>query len=100
VPIQVIADGVVRYVGLNAGDTLGIHVIVDHQIDGKRVSSVYAHMKPGSVKVSEGQQVKVTDILGEVGNTGFSTGAHLHFEIRLNGTEYTDPYAWMLAHAN
>lgn len=100
VPIQAIADGVVRFVGLDAGDTLGIHVIVDHQIDGQLVSSVYAHMAPGSVKVHEGQQLKVTDEIGDVGDTGFSTGAHLHFEIRLNGTEYTDPYAWMLAHAN
>lgn len=99
-PIQVIADGVVRFVGTNAGASLGIHVIVDHQIDGQLVSSVYAHMKPGTVKVTEGQHLKVTDEVGEVGDTGFSTGAHLHFEIRLNGTEYTDPFAWMQAHAN
>jgi murein DD-endopeptidase MepM/ murein hydrolase activator NlpD len=99
-PIQVIADGVVREVAPYNDNALGVHVIVDHMIDGQLVSSVYGHMTPGSIKVTQGQTVKVGDILGLVGSTGISTGPHLHFEIRLNGTTPVDPYAWLKQHAN
>ncbi|MCX7520712.1 peptidoglycan DD-metalloendopeptidase family protein [Microbacterium sp. STN6] len=100
VPIQAIADGTVREVDPYNDNALGVHVIIDHMIDGQLVSSVYGHMRPGSLKVVKGQQVKVTDIIGNVGSTGISTGPHLHFEIRLNGTTNVDPFAWLKAHAN
>jgi murein DD-endopeptidase MepM/ murein hydrolase activator NlpD len=97
-PIQAIADGVVSSVVVsNAG--LGNHVVVDHVINGQKVQSVYGHMKYGSIKVAEGQQIKVTDIIGLVGNTGESTGPHLHFEIHLGGVP-VDPFAWLKANAN
>lgn len=97
-PIQAIADGVVSSVVVsNAG--LGNHVVVDHVINGQKVQSVYAHMRYGSIKVAEGQQIKVTDIIGLVGSTGESTGPHLHFEIHLGGVP-VDPFAWMKANAN
>jgi murein DD-endopeptidase MepM/ murein hydrolase activator NlpD len=97
-PIQAIADGVVSSVVVsNAG--LGNHVVVDHVINGQKVQSVYGHMKYGSIKVAEGQQIKVTDIIGLVGSTGESTGPHLHFEIHLDGVP-VDPFAWMKANAN
>ncbi|MEO9095486.1 MAG: M23 family metallopeptidase [Microbacteriaceae bacterium] len=99
-PIQAIADGVVRTVDLLDNSGYGVHVIIDHMINGKLVSSVYGHMQVGSVRVTEGQAVKVTDIVGLVGSTGVSTGPHLHFEIHLNGTEPVDPYAWLKANAN
>lgn len=98
-PIQIIADGVVRYVE-ESDDGLGVHVIVDHQIDGQLVSSVYCHMEFGSVAVSPGQSVKVGQLVGTTGDTGFAFGPHLHFEIRLNGTENVDPVAWLQAHAS
>jgi murein DD-endopeptidase MepM/ murein hydrolase activator NlpD len=56
-------------------------------------------MRYGSVRVAEGQQVKVGDILGLVGNTGESTGPHLHLEIHLDGVP-VDPFAWLKANAN
>lgn len=99
-PIQVIADGVVREVAPYNDNALGVHVIVDHMIKGQLISSVYGHMTPGSIKVTQGQTVKVGDILGLVGSTGISTGPHLHFEIRLNGTTPVDPYAWLKQNAN
>ena len=96
-PIQAIADGVVSSVVVsNAG--LGNHVVVDHVINGQKVQSVYGHMKYGSIKVAQGQQIKVTDIIGLVGSTGESTGPHLHFEIHLDGVP-VDPFAWMKANA-
>lgn len=99
-PIQAIADGVVREVDPYNDNGLGVHVIIDHMIDGNLVSSVYGHMRPGSLRVTSGQKVKVGNIIGLVGDTGISTGAHLHFEIRLNGTQAVDPYAWLQEHAN
>ncbi|ERK73489.1 peptidase, M23 family [Leifsonia aquatica ATCC 14665] len=100
VPIQIIADGVVREVVLGDNGGCGVNVTIDHMINGALVSSKYCHMQRGSVQVQAGQIVKVADIVGKVGNTGVSTGAHLHLEIRLNGTEPVDPYAWLKANAS
>ncbi|OJX78865.1 MAG: hypothetical protein BGO91_12955 [Leifsonia sp. 71-9] len=92
-PIQIIADGVVYEIGNPSGE-LGVYAIIDHVIDGQKVSSLYAHMLQGSLRVQVGDQVKVTDIVGQVGSTGMSTGAHLHFGISLNGTPI-DPFPYM-----
>ena len=100
VPIQIIADGIVDQVFPDDDNGCGVHVVIDHVINGQPLSSVYCHMQVGSVRVTPGQQVKVGDIVGLVGNTGVSTGAHLHFEIRLNGTTAVDPLAWLRANAN
>ena len=98
VAIGSIADGVVSAViASHAG--LGNHVIVDHVINGQLVQSVYGHMLDGSMTVTVGEAVKVTQKLGEVGSTGESTGAHLHFEIHLNNVP-VDPFAWLKANAN
>lgn len=99
VPIQIIADGVVREVVTSDRGGCGVNVTIDHTIDGRPVSSKYCHMQTGSVRVAEGQRVNVADIVGKVGNTGISTGPHLHFEIRLNGTA-VDPVAWLKANAS
>ncbi|GAA1447170.1 M23 family metallopeptidase [Leifsonia poae] len=100
VPIQIIADGVVREVVPSDNGGCGVNVTIDHMIGGALVASKYCHMMSGSVRVAVGQAVKVGDIVGLVGNTGISTGAHLHFEILLNGTEHTDPYVWLKANAS
>jgi murein DD-endopeptidase MepM/ murein hydrolase activator NlpD len=47
-----------------------------------------------STGVTVGQQVKVGDYIGRVGNTGTSTGAHLHFSILIDG-EHVDPFKWL-----
>ncbi len=62
------------------GGGYGNYVVVDH---GGGVSTLYGHMS--SVAVSAGQKVSAGQQLGNVGNTGFSTGPHLHFEYRVNG---------------
>ncbi len=100
-PIQAIADGVVSYTQDGEG-SLGVHMIIDHMIDGKLVSSVYAHMIHGSMKFKTGDVVKVGQVIGNVGNTGMSTGPHLHFEIRLGGKDGTkvDPLVWLRANTN
>lgn len=96
--IQAIADGVVRSVS-NATGGYGVNIYIDHIIDGKLVTSHYAHMQYGSPRVKAGEHVKVGQIIGVVGNTGHSFGAHLHFEILLNGTQLINPLPWMQANA-
>lgn len=93
-PIQAIADGVVTEMGPNDAD-YGTNVVITHQIDGQTISSRYAHMIEGSSPLTVGDVVAVGDLVGQVGNTGISTGAHLHFEILLDGATPTDPYVWM-----
>jgi murein DD-endopeptidase MepM/ murein hydrolase activator NlpD len=100
-PIQSIADGVVSFTEDGEG-SLGVHMIIDHVIDGKVVSSVYAHMIHGSMLFKTGDVVKVGQVIGKVGNTGMSTGPHLHFEIRLGGKDgvHVDPLVWLRANTN
>jgi murein DD-endopeptidase MepM/ murein hydrolase activator NlpD len=97
-PIQAIADGTVR-VATNAGGAYGVHVIIDHVIDGELVSSHYAHLQYGSLQVQVGQKVTVATVLGRTGNTGRSYGAHTHFEILMGGTTPIDPIPWLRQHA-
>ncbi|MDN3311147.1 M23 family metallopeptidase [Microbacterium oryzae] len=97
-PVQAIADGVVR-IATESGGAYGVTVYVDHVIDGQVVTSHYAHMQYGSLRVTQGQRVQVGDIVGLTGNTGRSYGAHMHFEIIINGAT-TDPLPWLQEHAN
>jgi murein DD-endopeptidase MepM/ murein hydrolase activator NlpD len=67
--------------------------VVDHgEINGRSVTTAYAHQSV--VSVSEGQRVARGQLIGRVGNTGNSTGAHLHFEVRLEG-DPVDPLGWV-----
>lgn len=78
VPILSADNGVVIHSGWYGG--YGNTVIVDH---GGGFSTLYAHAS--SLSVSYGQTVKQGQILSRVGSTGFSTGPHLHFEVRYHG---------------
>jgi murein DD-endopeptidase MepM/ murein hydrolase activator NlpD len=77
-PIHAAADGRVSFVGRNAG--YGNVVEVSH---GNGMITRYAHMSRFAARV--GQEVKAGDVIGAIGNTGRSTGPHLHFEVRING---------------
>ncbi|MBQ8623336.1 MAG: peptidoglycan DD-metalloendopeptidase family protein [Oscillospiraceae bacterium] len=63
------------------GSGYGRYCIVDH---GGGYTTLYAHAT--DIIVKEGQSVSTGDVLGYVGSTGYSTGYHLHFEIRIDGT--------------
>ena len=98
-PIRAVAGGVVRFASAYDNGGLGVHVIIDHRVGGRLVSSLYGHMLQGSLAVHQGQSIGVGQRLGNVGTTGQSTGPHLHFEILLDGVTPTDPYAWLTAKA-
>ncbi|HEX5858213.1 MAG TPA: peptidoglycan DD-metalloendopeptidase family protein [Microbacterium sp.] len=97
-PIQAIADGTVR-IATESGGAYGVTVYIDHVIDGQMITSHYAHMQYGSLEVSEGDHVTVGTVVGHTGNTGRSYGAHLHFELLVNGTTAIDPLPWLREHA-
>ena len=84
-PIGAIADGVVNFVQPTDAGGLGVYIEVEHVINGQRVTSVYAHLLPGTATLKVGDVVNVGDTIGQVGNTGTSTGPHLHLEIRFDG---------------
>lgn len=75
-------SGKVIYSGWYGG--YGKVVILDHgNINGKPTTTLYAHMS--SIKVGQGQFVNKGDVIGFEGSTGYSTGPHVHFEVRING---------------
>lgn len=96
-PLFAAADGVVR-VSSEGYSGYGVAVVIDHVINGQRVSTLYAHMTYGSRQVVQGQTVSAGQLIGLVGSTGSSTANHLHFEVRINGG-LVDPWAWLNANA-
>ena len=78
-PIKAAAGGTVIFSGWKG--TLGKLVVVSH---GNGVQTYYAHCS--SLLVSSGQTVSAGQLIAKIGNTGRSTGPHLHFEIRVNGS--------------
>lgn len=78
-PIHPFMDGTVIYAGeISWG--YGKHIVIDH---GNNITSVYAHLD--KVFVYKTQKVTINDVIGNEGETGWATGPHLHFEIRVFG---------------
>lgn len=88
-PVKVADSGYVVYVGRGWSSGYGNHIIVDH---GNGYSTLYAHLN--SIFVSPGENVGKGVQIGTVGNTGNSTGPHLHFEIRYQGVR-RNPYGFL-----
>lgn len=78
--------GTVMKAGYNRG--YGNYVLINH---GDGYATLYGHAD--TLLVSAGQVVNKGDVIGYVGNTGYSTGPHLHFEVMKNG-EYTNPLSY------
>jgi murein DD-endopeptidase MepM/ murein hydrolase activator NlpD len=77
-PISATADGTVSFSGVNGG--MGLMVVIDH---GHGINTRYAHLQQTHTK--RGDRVRRGEQIGLMGNTGRSTGPHLHYEVRVNG---------------
>lgn len=93
-PIYAVASGTVTksYTSTSYGEC----IMIKHSINGQIWESVYAHMKAGTRTVFVGDKVKQGQQIGIMGNTGHSTGQHLHFELHkgrwdINKTKAVDP---------
>ena len=85
-PIYATADGVIKTAG-NSGNGYGNHVVVNH---GYGYETLYGHMV--RVKARAGQSVKRGEVIGWVGSTGKSTGAHCHYEVHKYGQKIDPVY--------
>lgn len=78
--IIAVAQGTVIVAGVHS--SYGYYVIIDH---GNGLQTLYAHCLEQSLMVVPGQTVVAGQPIARVGSTGYSTGPHLHFEVRVNG---------------
>ncbi len=106
-PVLAAGPGTVVWagIGLYSGsiyypeDPYGLAVVIRHNFgyEGQQLYTVYAHMS--EVDVVLGQWLKIGDQVGKVGRTGFTTGPHLHFEVRLGTNDFNstrNPELWLV----
>jgi murein DD-endopeptidase MepM/ murein hydrolase activator NlpD len=86
-PVHAAADGIILHAGWNTG--YGRCVVIDH---GNNYQTWYAHLS--RMDVIEGQEIRQGEVLGAVGTSGRSTGAHLHYEVRVGSTP-VNPYRFL-----
>lgn len=98
-PVYAAEDGTVDWVqawnghSTRGDQSYGNLVRIRHaDYNGGKLQTLYAHLQ--RVTVKNGQAVREGEVIGYSGNTGNSTGPHLHFEVRLNGTRY-NPLNWL-----
>ena len=98
-PVCAAEDGTVDWVqtwdgrSTSGNQSYGNLVRIRHaDYNGGKLQTLYAHLQ--RVTVKNGQAVRDGEVIGYSGNTGNSTGPHLHFEVRLNGTRY-NPLNWL-----
>ncbi len=95
-PIYAAADGVVTMSQDSYGG-YGVTVQVKHdQLGSNAVSTLYGHMDYDTRAVEVGEHVVAGQFLGRVGNTGYTIGSCLHFEVRISGSPI-DPVPWLKA---
>jgi len=87
-PVRATADGRVAWVGYEPGG-YGLYLVLEHR---NGISTLYAHLEQATVKA--GQMVRRGDVVGSVGNSGLSTGPHLHYEVRAGGRP-VDPQPYL-----
>jgi murein DD-endopeptidase MepM/ murein hydrolase activator NlpD len=92
-PIVATADGQVVTIESDAGG-FGNYVIIRHK---HGFYTRYAHML--SFRVTTGQRVQQGEIIGYIGNTGLSTGPHLHYEVHI-GSDVVDPFKFITIRSN
>lgn len=83
-PVYATANGIIEIAG-NLGNGYGNHIVINH---GYSYNTLYGHLY--RIKAKIGQRVKRGEVIGYVGNTGKSTGPHLHYEV-IKGKKHLDP---------
>ena len=92
-PVKAVCDGTIKKVSFpfkenvtdktgGGGNQIYLECPVDEDVT---YTVIYAHLYPGTSKVREGQSVKAGDELAGIGTTGYSTGPHLHYQVKYNG---------------
>lgn len=101
-PIYAMADGIVASAGPASG--FGHWIVLDHELDGEKVSTVYGHMFADGIHVKTGDTVRAGQHIADEGYDGQVEppgpgGSHLHFEVwpgtRLQGGQAVDPRPWL-----
>jgi murein DD-endopeptidase MepM/ murein hydrolase activator NlpD len=87
-PIHAAGDGIIAFAGVESG--YGNYTCIQH---ASNLATCYGHQS--LILVKTGDKVKQGQVIGLVGSTGYSTGPHLHFEVRING-QVTDPLPFLL----
>jgi murein DD-endopeptidase MepM/ murein hydrolase activator NlpD len=106
-PVLAVYDGIIYYAGNDAtqifgpvNNFYGNMVVIQHKLpDDQDVYTLYAHLS--KVEAVVGQMVKAGDKIGEVGQTGWAIGSHLHFEVRVTPINYNssvNPELWLVPH--
>lgn len=80
----------------STGGSYGNYIKIDH---GNKIHTLYGHLKYGSLKVKVGDNVKQGQVIALMGDTGRSSGVHLHFEYRIDGVK-KDPIKYLYARDN
>lgn len=91
-PLYAITSGTVVFAGWSTGYGLRVDIKSDNGVN----TFLYAHIMEGGINVSYGQHVEAGQVIAYTGTTGWSTGCHLHLEVR-EGWGHVDPQAWLAA---
>lgn len=100
-PIYTIASGVVKKAGKEPYGT-GEMIVIEHELNGKKWSTMYLHLMDADETVEEGDKVITGQQIAREGKTGIVTGAHLHFEVwegEYQEGKTTDPAKWLKEHS-
>lgn len=88
--VRTTADGVIDFIGQQRG--YGNVIVVKHDA---KLTTLYAHLHRFTEGLEPGSRVRQGDVIGTVGQTGWATGPHLHFEFHVDG-QHVDPMAAVL----
>lgn len=98
-PIYAAADGIVRHAGPGIEGRSNNLIVIEHEINGERFWTWYIHMFDDGVLVSKGDKVRAGQHIAAVGNNGYSTGPHLHFEVHTGEWDnHVDPLTFLATH--
>lgn len=88
--IYPVMAGIVDLVDKQGNTGAGLYVRIKHQFNGKYYLTRYLHLAKDSVNVNVGDNVNMGQVIAKQGNTGISTGNHLHFEVKICDANYTN----------